>query len=132
MSENLNPMNLEIGISHSTHKLVEFKDTAAAYGSGLVEVFATPAMIAMMENTCLESVQSRLDDGFTTVGTAVDIRHMKATLNGKKVTCSSRLTEISGKKLIFEVEARDEVGLIGTGIHKRFVVNNDEFMQSLT
>ena len=125
-------MNLEIGISHSTHKLVEFKDTAAAYGSGLVEVFATPAMIAMMENTCLESVQSRLDDGFTTVGTAVDIRHMKATLKGKKVTCLSRLTEISGKKLIFEVEARDEVGLIGTGIHKRFVVNNDEFMQSLT
>jgi predicted thioesterase len=122
---------LATGIEHTTNKVVEYADTAAAYGSGLVEVFATPAMIAMMEKTCLQLVQANLDKGYTTVGTAVDIKHIKATLKGERVTCTAKLTETDGAKLVFRVEAFDEVGMIGMGTHKRFIVDNDKFMKSL-
>lgn len=98
------------------------------YGSGLVEVFATPAMIALMENTCYKSVMEFLPEGYGTVGTKVDIVHIKATAVGKKVSCKSELIEIDRKRLVFSVKAFDEDGEIGSGIHERFIINVEKFM----
>ncbi len=122
---------LKIGIEGYKEQMVDFKDTAAAYGSGLVEVFATPAMIGLMEYTAQHSVQSLLPEGHGTVGTEVNIKHLKATPIGAKVYSKTKLIEIDGKKLIFEVSAYDEQGQIGSGFHTRYIINSERFMEKL-
>lgn len=124
-------INLEIGLENSIEQKVEYKDTAAAYGSGLLEVFATPAMIALMENCCLQSIEESLPKGYSSVGIELNIRHLKATKINDKVKCISKLVEIDRLKLTFEVEAFDSHGKIGIGTHKRFVVENEKFLKSL-
>ncbi len=119
---------LEVGIKHTETKKVEYEDTASNYGSGMVEVFATPAMISLMENTALKIVLPYLEDGMNTVGFEVDIKHLKPTPVGQKVTCQAILKEVKGKKLVFEVEAKDEEGTIGKGIHTRYIINTEKFM----
>ncbi len=108
---------------------VKESDTAAAYGSGLVPVFATPAMIALMENTAQESVRKFLPEGYTTVGSKVDIQHFRPTPIGKKVISESSLIEIKDTKLIFAVRASDENGIIGKGLHIRYIVNQESFLK---
>lgn len=120
--------NLKIGMQGYQEQIVSFEDTAAKYGSGLVEVFATPAMIALMENTCYKSVMEFLPQGFGTVGTKVDIVHTKATPVGKKVFCKSELIEIDRRRLVFSVKAFDEEAEIGGGKHERFIINLEKFM----
>lgn len=124
-------MELEIGIEKELEIIVAPKDTAKAYGSGLVEVFATPAMIALMEKTALELVMPFLEAGKNTVGTEICVKHVKATPLGQVVQSYARLTEIKGAKLVFEVEAYDEAGLIGIGTHKRYIIDEKEFMSRL-
>lgn len=123
--------NLKEGIK-GYHEIVVVNETTATYfGSGLVEVFATPAMIALMERTCQESIQPLLPEGYITVGTEVNIRHLKASPIGRKVWCESVLSHIEGRKLTFRVEAWDEDGKIGTGSHQRFIVHGESFMEKL-
>lgn len=124
-------MEIKPGIKGRQHLRVTDDVTAAAYGSGLVEVFATPAMIALMEKTCQLSVQDHLEEGHMTVGTLVNVKHLKATPVGMQVDCESELTFHDGRRLTFKVSAKDEKGLIGEGTHERFIVNRDEFMQKL-
>ncbi len=123
--------NLQIGIKHKIEKIILQKDTAVKYGSGTVEVFATPAMISLMEKTAFESVSQFLPKGFSTVGTIVNINHIKATPVGQKVICESELIEIDKKKLIFKIIANDEKGKIGFGIHTRFIINISDFMNKI-
>ena len=123
--------NIPIGIKGQQNITVSLNDTASYYGSGLMDVFATPAMVALMENTAQVSVREFLPDGFTTVGIAIDIRHFKATPVGLKVICESVLTDSEGNKLKFEVKAWDEEGLIGSGHHSRYIVNVEEFLNKL-
>lgn len=123
--------NLKTGINLRLEKLVEDKDSASAYGSGMVDVFATPAMIGFMEQTCMKAVLSHLPDELNTVGTEVCVSHLKATPIGKHVYCFAELIEINGKKLVFRVEAFDDDGKIGEGTHTRFIINVEKFMKKI-
>lgn len=119
---------LTVGISNEIVTEVTKENTAAALKSGTLEVFATPAMVALMEETCLKSVQPEMEEGWGTVGTGLTIGHVSATPVGMQVRCVSKLVEIDGRKLVFDVQAFDEKGLIGQGMHERFMIQNEKFM----
>lgn len=123
---------LKDGIKGYSEQTVAYKDTAKAYGSGLVEVFATPAMIGLMENTAHLSVNDLLPKGFVSVGTLVNVEHLRATPLGEKVWCETVLQIVDGRKLHFSVSAFDAKGIIGKGTHERFIVNVEKFMDALT
>ena len=116
------------GLRHNETLVVEHKDTAAVYGSGALEVFATPAMIALMEKTCLESVADRIGEGYTTVGIAVNIKHLKASPTGSTIRCEAELVEVDRRRLVFEVKCFEGETLVGEGIHERFIVDSEKFM----
>ena len=120
--------NMLKGLRHSETLLVEHKDTAAVYGSGALEVFATPAMIALMEKTCLESVADKIGEGNTTVGIAVNIKHLKASPVGSTIRCEATLVEVDRRRLVFEVKCYEGETLVGEGVHERFVVDSEKFM----
>lgn len=120
---------LTVGISKELNRSVTKETTAAALGSGLLDVYATPAMIALMEETCMKSVQEELDEGCGTVGTGLTIHHVSATPVGMNVRCISKLVEVDGRKLVFDVQAFDDAGLIGQGTHERFIIENDKFFK---
>ncbi len=122
---------MKTGITNEIEIIVTKKDTAMAYGSGLVEVYATPAMVALMEKAALEVVAPHLEEGKNTVGTEICIKHVKATVVGKKVKAIATLTEADGPKLRFDVKAYDEDGLIGTGTHKRYIIDEKKFMSAI-
>lgn len=119
---------LTIGIKGTQSVTVTNDNTAAAMGSGTLAVFATPAMIALMEKTAYISVQDSLDEGMGSVGTLLNVKHVAATPVGMQVTCESELVEVDGRRLVFTVKAYDEVGLIGEGTHERFIVQNEKFL----
>ena len=118
---------METGIRGRIETVVTQKESAKTLGSGLLDVYATPAMIALMEGCASQSVAPYLDEGCGTVGTAVNIRHLAATPIGMKVYCESILTEVDGRRLPFNVKAYDETGLIGEGTHERFIINSEKF-----
>lgn len=118
-------------IKHHEEITVSNDHSAKTFGSGMVDVFATPAMIALLEKTAQNSVQPFLSDGFTTVGTEVNIKHLKATPIGKQVRSDSYLKSVDGKKLLFELHAWDDKGLIGIGTHTRVVVDEQRFMEQI-
>lgn len=123
--------NLKSGISYTAKQKVAYADTAAKYGSGLVEVFATPAMIALMENAALKTVLPYLGDEHNTVGYEINVRHLKPTPVGMNVECTATLIEVDGNKLVFSVLANDEEGKIGEGTHTRYIINAKKFMDKL-
>ena len=116
------------GLRHSETLVVEHKDTAAVYGSGALEVFATPAMIALMEKTCLEGVADKIGEGNTTVGIAVNIKHLKASPVGSTIRCDAELVEVDRRRLVFAVQCFEGETLVGEGVHERFVVDSEKFM----
>jgi predicted thioesterase len=122
---------LEPGIRHHKEITTNESHSALSYGSGLVDAFSTPAMIALMENTAVESIQHLLPEGQTTVGIEINVKHLKATKIGEKVTGESFLKEVRNNKLVFEVHAWDEKGMIGIGTHTRYIVDLKRFMEKL-
>lgn len=125
-------INLTTGIIGYKEIIVKTEDTAVCYGSGLLEVFATPAMIGLMESTAQLSVQSFLPERAITLGIEVNVKHLKATPIGMKVKCESKLIAFEGKKLVFEVNVWDEKGQIGSGTHTRYVVDTQKFIEKLS
>jgi len=121
-------MGLSIGIQGEVSLVVAEEHTAAHFGAGGVHVFGTPMMIGLMESAAWTLVQSELEEGETTVGTLVNVRHLAATKMGHRVTASAELVEIDGRRLVFRVSARDERGLIGEGLHERSRVQLDRFL----
>lgn len=120
---------LKIGIKGRQEITVCENNSAKTLGSGTLDVFATPAMIALMEKTAWMSVSEFLPEGDGTVGISLDIKHIAATPLGMKVYCESELVEIDERKLKFELKAYDEKGLIGEGTHERFIINNRKFQE---
>lgn len=119
---------MEIGIKGLAETVVDHSNTAKFAGSGELEVFATPFMIALMEQAAYSSVAPYLEEGQGTVGTKLNVSHDAATPVGMKVWAESELCELDGRKLVFTVKAYDECGLIGQGTHERFIIKNEKFL----
>ncbi len=122
---------LEAGMKGTAEKLVTHENTANKYCSGALEVFATPAMIGLMEETCWKMVQPELEEGFGTVGTKVNICHLAPSPVGNTVKCEATLTEVDGRRLSFELVCTDGDKTVGTGTHERFIINNEKFMSKI-
>ena len=119
---------LTAGIKGTQEIIVTEALTAEAFGSGTLPVYATPAMISLMENTAYQSVADYLEEGCGTVGTSLEVKHVAATPVGMRVTCETELIKVDGRALTFAVRAMDECGLIGEGVHERFVIMNEKFL----
>ncbi len=120
---------LEIGIKGYSEETVSMEKTASVVHSGNLLVYATPAMIALMETAAYESVAPHLEDGMSTVGTLVNIKHLAATPVGMKVHAKTKLVEMDKRRLVFKVEAYDERGMIGEGMHERFIIQKEKFQE---
>jgi fluoroacetyl-CoA thioesterase len=118
------PERLEVGRTHEVRRLVTSELTADATGNPGVHVFSTPNLVLLIEVVCYECVLPCLTEGQGTVGTRIDTRHLAPTPVGMTVTARAELTEIDGRRLVFAVEARDEVEPIASGTHERFIVNS--------
>ena len=118
---------LETGIRGKQSVAVTPENTAKTMGSGTLNVFATPALVALAEKTCWMSVADALDEGCGSVGTRLELEHTAPTPVGMTVTCESELTAVEGRKLVFKVSLYDEKGPVGGGVHERFVVNDAKF-----
>ena len=119
---------LEKGVSATSCTTVAAADTAAAMGSGDMPVFATPAMVALMENAAMRAVAAELPEGATTVGAEMNVAHIKPSGVGAEIVASAVVTAVEGRKITFNVGARDAEGPIGEGTHVRFVVDRQRFL----
>ena len=122
---------LEKGLSARSVTTVTAEKTAAAMGSGDLPVFATPAMVALMEHAAMTAVAGELPEGSTTVGSEMNTTHLKPSGLGAEITATAVLPAVEGRKLTFNVGARDEGGLIGEGTHIRYIVDRTKFMAKL-
>ena len=123
--------SLKTGIKHTIELTVTPEDTAASYGSGDLEVLATPALVAFMENAALNLASPFLKESESTVGTEISVKHIKATALGKRVTCTANLKGIDGNRLTFEIKAYEGEEIIGFGDHTRYIIDVDRFMRKL-
>lgn len=122
-------MELKPGLVAETQAVVKPEQTAKSVGSGYSEVLATPMLIALMENAALKAVQPAMPIGQTTVGIRIDALHLAATPVGMKVRAKATLVKVSGRKLVFDIEAFDERDKIGEAQHERFVVEESRFVE---
>lgn len=122
---------MEIGLKYQSRVVVSEDNTALNLGSGDMAVFATPAMIALMENAAMNAVASSLAEGTTTVGTMMRSSHVKASAVGATITAEAELIAVDGRRLCFVVKAWDEKGTIGEGEHERFIVDRERFLSKL-
>lgn len=111
--------------------IVDEKMTAKEVGSGSLEVFATPALLALVEKTAWTSISDQIEEGKTTVGINADFNHVKATALGVEVICETEVVDFDGKKIVFEFEVKDEFDLISKGRHERAIVNVEKFLSRL-
>ena len=121
-------MSIEIGIKGRAEDVVREENTAQAVGSGTLPVFPPPAMTALMEKAAWTSLAPYLGEGESTVGTKLEITHDSASPLGIKVWAESEVTQVDGKRIVLKVAAYDEKGLIGQGVHERFIITNDRFL----
>lgn len=120
---------LQTGIKGEAKEIVNEANCALTMKSGELKVYATPSMIALMEQAAYKSVAAELEEGKGTVGTLMNVSHISATPLGMEVTAKSELVEIDRKRLVFKVEAFDECGKIGEGTHERFIIDNQAFQK---
>lgn len=124
-------MLLKIGLCAKSEVVVNDNNTALIVGSGSLPVFATPMMIALMENAAIKCIDGCLDKSLTTVGTAISAEHTRASLAGEKITATATLTAINDRELLFDIEVFDSNGQTGKGCHRRFIVDSEKFMHKL-
>ncbi len=122
---------VEIGLKGNLTETVSESLTASHIGSGTVRVLATPMMIALMEKCCRIAAKPYLEEGQETVGTHVNVSHVSATPVGMQVHIECELVEIDRRKLTFKVSAQDERGLVGEGLHERFIIDVAKFSEKV-
>ena len=120
---------MKIGMVGTASVTVNEDDTAKKVGSGLLPVFSTPSMIALLEMAACNCVTDYLDEGSSSVGTLINVKHLAATPIGMTVTATATLTEIDGRRLVFDISVSDETSLIGSGTHERFIVFSEKFLE---
>ncbi len=120
---------IEAGLKGSAEVTVARGNTAMEVGSGSVEVFATPMLVALLENAAINALKGKLPEGSTTVGMEIAVKHLAATPVGLVVKGEAFLEEVDGRRLIFRVEAHDSVEKVGEGRHVRFILNQEKFME---
>ena len=119
--------NLKVGLKNSAESFVTENDTAVKVGSGSLKVLATPKMIALMEKSAADLLEKLLPENFTSVGISLNVQHTAPTPTGMKIFAEAEIIETDGRKILFEVFAKDEVGEIGRGKHERFIVDRKKF-----
>lgn len=122
---------ITIGLYGEASITVTDELTADAVGSGSVHVYATPSMIGLMESAAIAAIDHLLPDGQTSVGIQIDVEHISATPVGEEVRARAEVIDVDGRKVIFEVQAWDEREMIGEGLHTRFVIDIDRFLEQL-
>ena len=122
---------MEIGLSYTSTVVVDNSNTAVALGSGDMDVFATPAMVALMENAAMNAVAPHLEQGQTTVGTQITTNHIKASALGATISAIATLTAVDGRSLTFTIVASEGDKTIGEGTHTRFIVDRERFLSKL-
>ena len=122
---------MEKGLTYTSKVKVTSANTAVALGSGDLEVFATPALVALMENAAMKAVQAELPESSTTVGAFIETTHAKPSAVGEEVSATAVLETVEGRKLSFRITAADTKGTVGEATHIRYVVDRERFMSKL-
>jgi fluoroacetyl-CoA thioesterase len=121
-------IELAPGLSAETEHIVTDADTASQWGSGGLPVYSTPALVGLMESAAVLSLAGHLPPGQTTVGVHINVHHLAATPVGATVRARAELVATEGRKLVFKIQAWDELELIGEAEHDRFVIDEAKFM----
>ena len=133
MSNNTNStINLGPGLSAEVELTVSETETAVHFGSGSLPVYATPALVALIEKAAVHALDGHLPPGYTTVGGKIDVRHLAATPVRMKVRAHAELVEVQGRKLTFHIQAWDEAEQIGESSHIRYLIDENDFMAKVT
>ena len=119
---------MKAGDTYEMTHIVSENETAEVLGSGGLPVYSTPSMICLMELTSFKLAE---EHGFQTVGTKVNISHLRACKVGTAVTITAELTEVDGRRLEFNIKVEDEKGLLGEGSHQRYIIDPERFMAKL-
>ena len=122
---------METGLTYTSTLVVSTDHVAAVMGSGDLHVFATPAMVALMENAAMMAVAKHLPEGSTTVGAMMNTSHVKPSPVEESIKATAVLTGVEGRKLTFEIKAEDSKGIIGEAMHIRYIVDRELFMSKL-
>ena len=122
---------LEVGIKGYKELVVTIEDSALYFKSGELEVLATPRIVTLVEETAYKSISDVLEANESTVGTKVDLKHIAATPIGMKVICETELIEIDRRRLVFSFTVKDEKEVIAEGIHERFIIDKEKFLNKV-
>lgn len=126
----MNFNQIKIGMEKSIQKEITKEDTALNFGSGALEtLLASPTLAALMIEAAVSTVDPELPDGYISVGKLIEITHVNPTIEGMTVTVSAKIIEFSGTKIVFEIKALDELGLVGTCKHVRYIVQHDTLLK---
>lgn len=125
-------MEIPVGLKNAKTITVQEKDSAKSLGSGGLNVFGTPAMVALMENVALDMIRKYLPEGSDSVGIGITVKHLKASAIGEKVTCEALVVAVDGRKVCYDIAVYDSKNdLIGTSSHDRFIVDIARFMSKI-
>ena len=129
--ENRSGNELQVGYSYKIENIVSQEDTALHFGSGGLNVLASPALIGYMEQAAFLSLEPYLPDGFSTVGISIHLEHTEAAIQGEKIECVAILTSFDKKKFIFQIESKSQTRKLGTAKHIRYLVHKQKFMDRI-
>ena len=129
--ENRSGIGFQVGHSYKIENIVSQEDTALHYGSGGLEVLASPALIGYMEQAAFLSLEPYLSDGFSTVGISIHLEHIGAAIQGEEFECEAILTSFDEKKFIFRIESKSQTRKLGTAKHIRYLVHKQKFMDRI-